>query len=339
MTTDLLARARAGDGDAFGELTEPHRRELQLHCYRILGSVQDAEDVLQDTLLAAWRGLGGFEERSTLRAWLYRVATNRCLNALRAARRRPAAAWPLPDLEPPEPSRMGEVTWLEPYPDALLDGLPDAPPGPEARYELTEAISLAFVTALQLLPPRQRAVLILRDVLGYHAAEVAEMLETTVESVTSALKRARASLSRHHTNRDPAPAAGSPAEQELVSRLVQAYQSGDIEALTALLTEDVVVAMPPVPFEYHGRELAVRFIAAISFRHGRTYDLVPTRANGQLGFGAYLRDPTGGVRHAADLRVLTLTGNRICGLTRFDRSLLSRFGLPQSLPGIAPASG
>jgi RNA polymerase sigma-70 factor (ECF subfamily) len=196
VTAERLARARAGDGEAFGALTEPHRRELQVHCYRMLGSVQDAEDALQDTLMAAWRGLAGFQERSTLRAWLYRVATNRCLNALRAARRRPTVQPAVPEFEPPEPSQLGEVLWLEPYPDALLDGIADAP-GPEARYELTEAISLAFLTALQLMPPRQRAVLILRDVLGYHASEVAEMLDTTVESVTSALKRARAAIHRY----------------------------------------------------------------------------------------------------------------------------------------------
>lgn len=334
MTPDLLARARAGDGDAFGQLTEPHRRELQLHCYRLLGSVQDAEDVLQDALLSAWRGLDGFEERSTLRAWLYRVATNHCLNALRAARRRPAAAWPLPTIQPPEPSRMGEVTWLEPYPDVLLDGIMEPPPGPDARYELTEAISLAFITALQLLPPRQRAVLILRDVLGYHAAEVAAMLDTTVESVTSALKRARASITRRQRTREPAPLAGSDAERKLIAQLVRAYQNGDVETLTALLTDDVVVAIPPVPFEYCGRALAARFYGMISFRQGRTYDLVPTRANGQLAYGVYLRDPAGGARRAEGLRVLTLAGSRICGMTRFDSSLLPRFGLPLSLPGI-----
>ena len=339
MTADLLARARAGDGDAFGRLVELHRRELHLHCYRLLGSLQDAEDVLQEALLAAWRGLSGFEERSTFRAWLYRVATNHCLNALRSASRRPAAAWPLPNVQPPDPSRMGEVTWLEPYPDSLLPDLVDARPGPDARYELTEAISLAFVTAIQLLPPRQRAVLVLRDVLGYHAAEVAAMLATTLESVTSALKRARASVSRHRPNGEPAPPAGSVAEQELVSRLVHAYQTGDVDALTALLTEDVVVAMPPVPFEYIGRELAARFLATIAFRQGRTYDLVPTRANGQLAFGVYLHDSAGGVRRAEGLRVLTLTGQRICGLTRFDTSLLPRFGLPASLPGLGSTLG
>jgi RNA polymerase sigma-70 factor (TIGR02960 family) len=191
--TDLMARARTGDGTAFRELTEPHRRELLVHCYRMLGSFQDAEDALQDTLLSAWQGLGRFGERSSLRTWLYRIATNRCLSALRSASRRPAKEWDLPQVEPPEPTRLGEVMWLEPYPDALLEGALTMP-GPEARYEQTEAISLAFVTALQVLPARQRAVLILREVLGYHATEVADMLDSTVESVTSALKRARASL-------------------------------------------------------------------------------------------------------------------------------------------------
>src|SRR5438132_4387713 len=216
VTTDLMTRARAGDGDAFRELTEPYRRELQVHCYRMLGSVQDAEDALQDTLLAAWQGLRGFEGRASIRTWLYRIATNRCLNALRSARRRPAQEWNIPGVEPPEPTRLGEVVWLQPYPDALLEGVIDVPLGPEARYEQTEAISLAFITALQVLPARQRAALILRDVLGYHAEEVAQMLDSTVESVTSALKRARASLQRQlpREKRDADPIAGSAAEQE-----------------------------------------------------------------------------------------------------------------------------
>src|SRR5881227_284262 len=193
MTADLICRARAGDGDAFRELTEPHRRELQVHCYRMLGSLADAEDALQDTLLAAWQGLGGFEGRASIRTWLYRIATNRCLDALRAASRRPGKEWDIPGVDPPEPTRLGEVVWLEPYPNALLDDAIGVQLGPDARYEQTESISLAFVTALQLLPPRQLAVLVLRDVLGFHASEVAAMLEVTLESVTSALKRARAS--------------------------------------------------------------------------------------------------------------------------------------------------
>src|SRR5256885_7558296 len=213
MTTELITRASAGDSDAFRELTEPHRRELQMHCYRMLGSFQDAEDALQDTLLTAWQGLGGFEGRASLRTWLYRIATNRCLNARRAASRRPAKEWDVPNVEPPEPTRLGEVVWLEPYPDALFAGAIDAPLGPEARYEQTESISLAFVTALQVLPPRQLAVVILRDVLGFHANEVADILDSTVDSVTSALKRARASLQRRlpsAAGREPPPAGHSP---------------------------------------------------------------------------------------------------------------------------------
>ena len=195
-TADLMDRARSGDGEAFRRLTGPHRRELQVHCYRMLGSVQDAEDALQETLLAAWRGLDGYEGRASLRTWLYQVATSRCLNLLRAARRRPGPAPYDPGVELPDPTRLGEVTWLQPYPDELLAGLADRDPGPEARYERREAISLAFVTALQLLPPRQVAVLILRDVLGFHASEVAGMLEVSVQSAISTLKRARASLQR-----------------------------------------------------------------------------------------------------------------------------------------------
>src|SRR5580704_13549867 len=196
VTADLIAKARAGDGDAFRRLTDPHRRELQVHCYRMLGSLQDAEDALQETLLAAWQSFSGFEERASLRTWLYQIATNRCLNARRSAMRRPAKEWNVPKVEPPEPTRLGEVLWLEPYPDALLEGTIGVPLGPEARYELSESISLAFVTALQILPPRQLAVLVLRDVLGFHASEVADMLGSTIESVNSALKRARATLQR-----------------------------------------------------------------------------------------------------------------------------------------------
>ena len=333
--TDLITRARAGDGDAFRELTEPHRRELQVHCYRMLGSFQDAEDALQDTLLAAWQALGGFEGRASIRTWLYRIATNRCINALRSAKRRPAKEWDVAEIEPPEPTRLGEIVWLEPYPDALLEVAINAPLGPEARYEQTEAISLAFVTVLQVLPARQRAVLILREVLGYPASEVADMLDSTVESVNSALKRARASLQRQLSptgQGEPPPAQDSPAEQALVAKFVRAYESGDVEALVALLTTDVCVSMPPIPLEYQGRDVVAHFYASI-FGRGPRYHLVPTRANGQLAFGAYLRAPTGGIRHGAGLLVLTLTGDRICAMTRFDNNVLPSFGLPRSLPG------
>jgi RNA polymerase sigma-70 factor (TIGR02960 family) len=333
LTRDLITRAQAGDDEAFRELTEPYRRELQVHCYRMLGSLQDAEDVLQETLLAAWQGLGAFEGRASIRTWLYRIATNRCLNALRSATRRPAKEWDIPHVEPPEPTRVGEVVWLEPYPDVLLEGAIKVPLGPEARYQQTEAVSLAFVTALQLLPARQRAVLILREVLGYHANEVADMLDATVESVTSALKRARASMRNRLTptgDRTPPPAPDSDGERALVAAFVRAWESGDVDALVALLTGDVSVSMPPIPLEYHGRDIVARFCASLMRR--RSHDLVPTRANGQPAFGAYLRAPAGGIRHGTGLFVLTVTGDRICAMTHFESSVLPWFGLPRSLP-------
>jgi RNA polymerase sigma-70 factor (TIGR02960 family) len=333
VTADLISRARAGDGEAFRDLTEPHRRELQVHCYRMLGSFQDAEDILQDTLLAAWHGLGGFEGRASIRTWLYRIATNRCLNALRSASRRPAKEWDVPGVEPPEPTRLGEVVWLEPFPDALLEGAIDAPLGPEARYEQTEAISLAFVTALQVLPPRQLAVLILRDVLGFHANEVADMLDSTVESVNGALKRARATLQRRRpptAEHGPPPAPDSPSENAIVAKFVRAWESADLDALVALLTDDVFSSMPPIPLEYQGRDSVARLCASI-FGAGRRFDLIPTRANGQPAFGAYLHTPAG-TRHGTGLYVLTLTGDRICGMTRFENGVLPWFGLPRSLP-------
>ena len=333
MATDLITRARTGDSEAFRELTEPYRRQLQAHCYRMLGSLQDAEDALQETLLAAWQGLGEFEGRASIRTWLYRIATSRCLNALRSANRRPAKEWDMPEVEPPEPSRLGEVVWLEPYPDALLEGAINIPLGPDARYQQTEAISLAFVTALQVLPARQRAVLILREVLGYQANEVADMLDSTVESVNSALKRARAALRRRlppTSDREPPPAPDSRAERALVAQFVRSWESGDVDALVALLTADVSVSMPPIPLEYHGRDIVARFCASLMRR--RSHDLVPTRANGQPAFGAYLRAPAGGIRHGTGLFVLTVTGDRICAMTHFESSVLPWFGLPRSLP-------
>jgi RNA polymerase sigma-70 factor (ECF subfamily) len=299
----------------------------------MLGSIQDAEDALQDTLLAAWQGLAGFEGRASIRTWLYRIATNRCLNALRSASRRPAKHWDMPNVEPPYPTRLSEVVWLEPFPDALLEGAIDVPLGPEARYEQTESISLAFVTALQVLPPRQLAVLILRDVLGFRANEVAGMLDSTVESVNSALKRARVGLQGRLPSTDerrPAPAPDSPAEQALVANFVSAYESGNVDALVALLTVDVSLSMPPIPLEYQGSDVVARLFASI-FGSGRRVDLLPTRANGQPAFGAYLRASTG-LRHGTGLFVLTLSGDRICAFTRFENSVLPWFGLPRSLP-------
>ncbi|HEY2313024.1 MAG TPA: sigma-70 family RNA polymerase sigma factor [Streptosporangiaceae bacterium] len=329
---DLLAQAQAGDGDAFGQLVEPYRRELQVHCYRFLGSVQDAEDALQDTLLSAWQGLAGFEGRASVRTWLYRVATSRCLDALRSARRRPPVSAPPAGLEPPEPTRLGEVPWLEPYPDVLLEGLADAAPGPEARFEVLESVSLAFITALQLLPPRQRAALILRDVLGFHASEAARILDTSEESVTSALKRARAALERQpRAKREPAPPPDSAAEQLLVQRLTRAFEAADVDGIVALLTEDAWLTMPPLPLEYQGRELAAQFLTATVFRPGWTARLVATRANGQPAFGFYAHDRGTGTFYTVGLMVLTLSGTRISAMTRFDSSTLTRFGLPAIL--------
>jgi RNA polymerase sigma-70 factor (TIGR02960 family) len=329
---DLLVRARAGDGEAFRELVEPYRRELLVHCYRILGSVQDAEDALQDTLLAAWRGLAGFEGRASIRTWLYRVATSRCLDALRSASRRPPMNTPMPDLQPPEPTRMGEVLWLEPYPDVLLDGVADRSPNPEARYEARESISLAFITAIQLLPPRQRAALVLRDVLGFHAREAADILNTTEESVTSALKRARAVLAQRLNAVDDPPTPNSPGERDLVERLTRAFETADVDGIVALLTDDVWLTMPPLPLEYQGRELVARFLAATAFRPGWTARLVPTRANGQPAFGFYVGNRATEVSHTVGLLVLTLSGSRIRAMTRFDSSVMPRFGLPRTLP-------
>jgi RNA polymerase sigma-70 factor (ECF subfamily) len=331
VNVELLGRARTGDEQAFEQLIAPYRREMQVHCYRLLGSRADAEDALQETVTAAWRGLAGFQERASLRTWLYRIATNRCLNMLRTASRRPPMQLQV-DVEPPEPTRRGEVVWLEPYPDLLLGDRADQSTDPEARYESREAISLAFIAALQLLPPRQRAALILRDVLDYPARETAELLDSTEQSVESALKRARATLARERpTASEPPPAPGSAAEQEVLRRLVDAFEASDVDALVELMTADVWVRMPPVPLEYQGRELARRFFATVAFRDDRRYRLVSTRANQQPAFCVYLQDAVTGISHAFGLFVVTLEGEQVSAITRFDNSVLASFGLPRTL--------
>jgi RNA polymerase sigma-70 factor (TIGR02960 family) len=336
VTMTALARARAGDGEAFRELTDPHRRELQLHCYRILGSVEDAEDMLQETLLAAWRGLDRFEERASMRAWLYKIATNRCLNSLRDTGRRPArAAEPWPGPPAPEPTRRTEPLWLQPYPDALLDDLPDTAPGPEARYESREALALAFTAGLQRLPPRQRAVLVLRDVLGYPAAQAADMLDTSETSVNSALQRARATLSAQFpaAGHDRAPAPRSSREREVIDRFVEVFEAADTAGLVALLTDDAWMTMPPEPLEYQGHAAIAEFYQSRTWWGTHPIRLVPTRANGQPAFGYYLQDPQAPVSRANGLIVLTLAGDKISAITRFgDNSLYPQFGLPRSLP-------
>ena len=328
MTEATLARAQAGDGEAFRELIGPYRRELLAHCYRILGSVADAEDVLQEALLAAWRSIGWFDGRS-LRAWLYRIATNRCLNYLRGESRRPQPAGLPPDQGAGWAGlvRSGEPWWLEPYPDDLLG---DAAPGPEARYDARESIALSFVAGLQHLPPQQRAVLVLRDVLGFPAAEAADILGTTTAAVNSALIRARAAI-RPDTDPDTVPLPRSPAEAAVVDRFVAAFERFDLGQLVALLTEDARLAMPPEPIEFRGPLAITDYLR--EHLGGQDLKLVPTRANGQPALVLYLPDPCAPIWRASSFVVLTLRGDQISMLTRFgDLGLLARFGLPRTLP-------
>jgi len=333
VSAGLLGRAQSGDQQAFAQLTDGYRGELKLHCYRILGSTQDAEDALQETFISAWQALANFEERASIRTWLYRIATNRCLNMLRAAGRRPEVA-PSLNTTLREPTRAGEVVWLEPYPDILLDGLPDDSPGPDARYETRESVSLAFITVLQLLPPRQRVALVLRDVLGYRASEAAEMIQATEASVESALKRARLALQDRLAaakDREPPPAPNSAVEQEIVARVTAAFEDGNVDELLVLLTEDVLVTMPPVPGELEGREDAGRYFRKTLFRPGPSMRIVPTRANGQPALASYVRDPQTGLYQASGIVVLTLSGRLTSAMTLFGKDVLPSFGLPPAL--------
>jgi len=328
MTGSTLARAQAGDSDAFRELTDPYRRELHVHCYRILGSFQDAEDVLQETLLSAWQAIDRFDGRS-LRAWLYRIATNRCLNYLRDASRRPKAANP-PKAGSPfaDATTSDEPWWLEPYPDALID---DVALGPEARYDARESIALSFVAGLQHLPTQQRAALVLRDVLGFSASEVADMLESTPASVNSALQRARAGF-RRSGDPDLVPLPHSEGAGQVVDRFVDAFQQGDVDQLVALLTDDAKFTMPPEPFEFHGPRVIAEFFPRVGF-WGRDLKLVPTRANSQPALGYYVPDPMASVHRAGGILVLTVSSDQISAITRFgEKALLARFGLPRTLP-------
>jgi RNA polymerase sigma-70 factor (TIGR02960 family) len=334
----LLRRARDGDEQAFRDLTEPCRRELQAHCYRMLGSLADAEDMVQETLLAAWRGLAGFQQRSSLRSWLYRIATNQCLNALRSASRR-LPAEPVPPFRPPEPTRRGEITWLQPYPDDLLEGIPDTAPGPDARYETAEAVELAFVAGLQRMPPRQAATLLLRDVLGFDGHEVANMLSTSHTAVKGTLQRARAALEHHldEAGHGRAPRPESATERSLARRFADAYVAADVDAVVALLTDDAWLSMPPAPHQYHGVD-AIRSMLHASFAHrgDRRMYLVPVRANTQPALAGYMSATAPRTQPAAvpaGLFVLTLAGQRIRAVTRFHLDeLYPRFGLPESLP-------
>lgn len=316
MTQATLALAQAGDGEAFRELVDPHRRELLAHCYRILGSVQDAEDVLQEVLLAAWRSIKQFDGRS-LRAWLYRIATNRCLNYLRGEARRPGK---------PEPGWSGDPWWLEPYPGDA----DDLTPGPEARYDARESIALSFVAGLQHLPPQQRAVLVLRDVLGFSAAESADMLGTTATAVNSALVRARAALPPdRHPHEVPIPK--SPAEAAVVDRFVSAFQRFDLDELVALLTDDSRLTMPPEPTDRRGPGAIAGFL--VDLHQGQELKFLPTRANGQPAMVLYIPDPHAPIWRYCGLIVFALRGGQVQGITRFaGQDSLTRFGFPRTLP-------
>ncbi|HEX6445824.1 MAG TPA: RNA polymerase subunit sigma-70 [Streptosporangiales bacterium] len=335
MEQSVLDRARSGDERAFRELTEPHRRELVVHCYRMLGSLTDAEDAVQETLLAAWRGLAGFERRASVRSWLYRIATNRCLNAMRDAGRR-VVTEPVPPFRPPDPSRRGEITWLQPFPDTMLEGVADTAPGPDARYQATESVELAFVAALQRMPPRQAATLVLRDVLGFGPDEVADMLDTSRTAVKGILQRARAALDRDRgAHGVPASARPAPAAAREVSRrFAAAYTAADVDGVVALLTDDAWLSMPPAPHEYHGRTAIAAFLhASFGYRGNRVVRLLPAAANGQPAFGSYLAPRPDAVATPGGLFVLTVAGDRLRAVTRFHLDeLYPRFGLPERLP-------
>lgn len=317
MTTALLERASSGDEVAFRELTDPLRGELEFHCYRMLGSRQDAEDVLQETMLAAWRSLGSFERRSSLRTWLYRIATNRCLNALRDATRRPPAS-PAAPFPIPEPTRTADPHWLEPYPDDRLGWLADTTPGPAARYEAREAVEITFIAALQHLSGRQRAVLVLRDVLGFPAEDTAVILGATIDAVKSALKRARAALAHELPERLDPPAPQSAEEKELLGRFVEAFLADDVDGMVALVSEHAWFRMPPASSEYQGKTQVHAILTALfDYRVGQPSRLVETRANGQPAYGVYRIDPASGLARPTGLLLLSLTGRRIAAITWF----------------------
>jgi RNA polymerase sigma-70 factor (TIGR02960 family) len=317
---ELLAAARSGDQQAFGRLVEPHMTELRAYCYEMLGSLHDAEDAVQEALLRAWRGLPRFEGRSSLRLWLYRIATNACLDLI--ARR------PDPDRTP-----LVEPAWMEPLPDDRLSGEP-----PEARYEQREAVELAFIVALQHLPARQRAVLILREVFGFSAREVADMLDTTVGAVTNVLRRARKAVAERlpeQSQQATLSVLGDERLRDLVERYVAAWERGDLEAIVSMLTDDAKYSMPPQPTWYLGRDAIAAFLADAALRD--RWRFVSVRANGQLAFATYRWDAERALYEATGVDVLTLRGASISGVTAFlVPALVPRFGLPDELPASTP---
>lgn len=330
-----LVAAQAGDPHEFGHLTEPYRRELQLHCYRLLGSLHEAEDLVQETLLRAWRRLDTYEGRASFRAWLYKIATNACLDTLdkRPRRALPTATHPPSEPDQPPAPPLADPIWLEPFPDELLPETAAA--SPEARYAVRESISLAFLAALQLLPPRQRAVLILRDVLDWRASEVAELLDMTVSAANSALHRARTTLAQHYqaglTN-PPTPA--DETMLALLDRYMRAWETADIAALIALLKEDAVLSMPPSSAWYQGRDAIAAFLVAVPFAQPQPdqWRTRPVRANGQPAVAFYQRDEHNSGYRAFAIQVVTLTQAGIADMTTFiNPALFAAFDLPAEL--------
>jgi RNA polymerase sigma-70 factor, ECF subfamily len=332
----LLEAARGGDDDAFGRLVEPHRRGLNAHCYRMLGSIHDAEDALQETLLRGWRGLPRFEGKSSLRAWLYRIATNTCRDLIerRPTRVLPTGYGPAADPQDDLGAPLVESVWVEPFPDEML-GSEDAQASPEARYEAREGVELAFVAALQHLPARQRAVLILREVLGFSADEVAEALETTPAAVYSALQRAHKAVEERlpeQSQQETLRSVGDEGVREIVESYVDAWERHDVEAVAAMLTEDAKMAMPPTPTWFRGREAVSTFLARGALAGGQSWRIVPCHASGQLAFGHYLLDEEGGAHVAHHIVVITLEGSRVAEITAFMLpDLFLFFGLPDQI--------
>ncbi len=332
---ELLDAARRGDESAYGKLVEPHRRELHAHCYRMLGSVSDAEDALQESLLRAWRGLPGFEGRSSLRSWLYRIATNTCLRMIerRPKRLLPADFGPAADHDERPGAPLVESVWVEPYPDEELGGERSAP---EARYEQREAVELAFIAALQQLPARQRAALILCDVLGFSGSEVADALETTTASVYSALQRAHKAVDERlpeRTQQATLRVLGDAALRDVVSAYVEAWERGDVDAVVSMLTEDALIAMPPMATWYRGREAVAWFLHGWPLAAGSSWRLVPVGANGQLAFGHYIWNEASGRYLPHGINVLTMRGTQISEITAFlTPEAFGRFGLPAEPP-------
>jgi RNA polymerase sigma-70 factor, ECF subfamily len=335
--SDRLEAARRGDHDAFAQLVGPYRAQLRAHCYRMLGSLADADDALQETLLRAWRGLVHFEGRSSLRSWLYTIATNASLRAIEKRPRRllPVDYAPAADPHDRPAEALAEAVWLEPFPDGDL-GLAGDLLGPDARYEQRQSVELAFTAALQHLPARQRAVLILREVLGFSARETAEVLQTTSVSVDSALQRARRTVAERvptRSQQETLRSLGDGAVREIVNRFAEAWESRDIEELVSMLVEDARMTMPPQPSWYQGRDAVELFLSRWPLAAEQQFRLIPVTASGQPALAAYIWNEAAKVFEAESIVVLTLSSAGIEEITAFrSPALFGRFDLPEQAP-------